>query len=29
MTPAQQKAWDNYQLITGLTKTPVAFNNNF
>jgi hypothetical protein len=29
MSPAQQKAWDNYQLITGLTKTPVAFNNDF
>tara|TARA_B110000503_G_C6885928_1_gene304725 strand:- start:153 stop:575 length:423 start_codon:yes stop_codon:yes gene_type:complete len=29
MTPAQQKAWDNYQLITGLTKKPVEFNDNF
>ena len=29
MTPAQQKAWDNYQLITGLTKKPVEFNNDF
>jgi hypothetical protein len=29
MTPAQQKSWDNYQLITGLTKKPVEFNDNF
>jgi hypothetical protein len=29
MSPAQQKAWDNYQLITGLTKKPVEFNDNF
>ena len=29
MTPAQQKAWDNYQLITGLSKKPVKFNDNF
>ena len=29
MTPAQQKAWDNYQLITGLTKKPVEFNDDF
>lgn len=29
MTPAQQKAWDNYQLITGLSHKSVAFNNDF
>ena len=29
MSPAQQKAWDNYQLITGLTKKPLKFNDNF
>ena len=29
MTPAQQKAWDNYQLITGLSRKPVAFNDDF
>ena len=29
MTPAQQKSWDNYQLITGLTKKPVEFNDDF
>ena len=29
MTPAQQKAWDNYQLITGLSRKPVEFNDDF
>ena len=29
MSPAQQKAWDNYQLITGLSRKPVAFNDDF
>ena len=29
MTPAQQKAWDNYQLITGLSRKPVKFNDDF
>lgn len=29
MTPAQQKAWDNYQLITGLSRKPIKFNDNF
>ena len=29
MTPAEQKAWDNYQLITGLSRKPVAFNDDF
>ena len=29
MTPAQQKAWDNYQLITGLSYRPVEFKDNF
>jgi len=29
MTPAQQKAWDNYQLITGLSHKPVEFKDNF
>ena len=29
MTLAQQKAWDNYQLITGLTRKPLTFNDNF
>jgi len=29
MSPAQQKAWDNYQLITGLTKKPLKFNDDF
>ena len=29
MSPAQQKAWDNYQLITGLSRKPVTFNDNF
>jgi hypothetical protein len=29
MSPAQQKAWDNYQLITGLTKKPTEFNDDF
>ena len=29
MSPAQQKAWDNYQLITGLSRKPVEFNDDF
>ena len=29
MTPAQQKAWDNYQLITGLSRKPVEFKDDF
>ena len=29
MTPAQQKAWDNYQLITGLSHKPVEFKDDF
>jgi len=29
MTPAQQKAWDNYQLITGLSRKPIKFNDDF
>ena len=29
MTPAQQKAWDNYQLITGLSHRPVEFKDDF
>ena len=29
MSPAQQKSWDNYQLITGLTKTPTEINDDF
>ena len=29
MTPAQQKAWDNYELITGLSRKPIKFNDNF
>ena len=29
MTPAQQKAWGNYQLITGLSHTPVEFKDDF
>ena len=29
MTPAQQKAWDNYQLITGLSRKTVEFKDTF
>ena len=29
MSPAQQKVWDNYQLITGLSRKPVKFKDNF
>jgi hypothetical protein len=29
MSPAQQKAWDNYQLITGLSHKPVEFKDDF
>ena len=29
MSPAQQKAWDNYQLITGLSNKPITFNDDF